>query len=119
MNNGMKDITAVIEVFKQADEVISSNLHYFVKPKDLRLSEPGISVSFNDTVDGYLIKLSCKTLAKNVYLSAPRGIFSDNYFDLVPGVPVAVNYVSAPSPARRTATFAESLKIMSLIDTIK
>jgi beta-mannosidase len=106
-------------VFRQGGDVLSTALHYFVKPKNLHLSEPGISVSFNGDADGYIIKLSCQSLAKNVYLRAPCGVFSDNYFDLVPGIPVTVHFVTDPCSAPPQRDLSVKLKIMSLIDTIK
>lgn len=67
----------------------SEYLHYFVKPKDLKLkideTEIGIKSEIKKTAEGYLVELSSKALQKNVFLMADeKGIFEDNYFDLLP-----------------------------------
>lgn len=67
----------------------SEYLHYFVKPKDLKLkmdeTEIGIKTEIKKTAEGYLIVLSSKTLQKNVFLTAAeKGKFEDNFFDLLP-----------------------------------
>ena len=67
----------------------SEYLHYFVKPKDLKLKMNetgiGIKIEIKKTAEGYLIVLSSKTLQKNVFLTATeKGKFEDNYFDLLP-----------------------------------
>jgi beta-mannosidase len=73
--------------FQQGEEVLSSNLYYFVPPKDLRLTAPKITSTVIGTEKGVVIELSCESFAKNVYLrfEGMKGFFSDNYFDLFPG----------------------------------
>jgi beta-mannosidase len=90
---------------------------YFVPPKDLELSDPGIRVEVKDVPNGFNITLSCESLAKNVYLSANgvRGFFTDNYFDLLPNSPVTVKFVTN----KKIENFAQKLKIMSLYNTIR
>ena len=83
-------------------------LHYFAKPKDLKLKKEEIEIQVTcpversrdlvksskakvldcartDNCSGFLIKLTSKTLQKNVFLTADeKGKFQDNYFDLLP-----------------------------------
>ncbi|MGC6415319.1 MAG: beta-mannosidase [Bacteroidia bacterium] len=63
----------------------ASNNYYFVKPKDLDLSEAEIEFEVKKVDEGFLIDLSATTFQKDVMLSSSvDGHFSDNYFDLLP-----------------------------------
>ena len=77
--------------FKRAVCVLKVNFgkneyfHYFVKPKDLKLSKS------EKAKDGFMITLFSKTLQKNVFLIAnEKGTFEDNYFDLLPNEPKTI-----------------------------
>jgi beta-mannosidase len=77
----------------QSKPVKEKNLLYFVSPKDLLLPVPVISKKIKETPTGYSILLSSDKLAKNIFLSASvKGDFSDNYFDLLPGIPAEVQF---------------------------
>ncbi len=67
----------------------SEYLHYFAKPKDLKLKKGEMKIEIENQIEkmeeGFLIKLSSKTLQKNVLLIADeKGKFEDNFFDLLP-----------------------------------
>jgi beta-mannosidase len=102
--------------FQREKQSLASALYYFVKPKDLKLSAPGIRSTVAAGDNGFSITLACESLAKNVYLTAngTGGFFTDNYFDLVPGTDVTVRFV----PDKEIDRFIEKLKIMSLYNTI-
>ncbi|WP_410006672.1 beta-mannosidase [Aequorivita nionensis] len=69
----------------------SEFLHYFVKPKDLKLSKSEIEIKSEKVKDGFMITLFSKTLQKNVFLIAnEKGTFGDNYFDLLPNEPKTI-----------------------------
>jgi beta-mannosidase len=77
-----------LELFK-GETLLTRNLYYFNKPKDLLMDKKDIGVSydvFNDNTGG-ILKLTSKNLSKNVYLDTPghETDFSENYFDLLPG----------------------------------
>jgi beta-mannosidase len=77
------------------DKIVSQNLLYFKKPKDLGLEDPGISYEIIKQSGGVEIKLSTKQLAKNVFISFEncdsRDIqLSDNFFDMLPGTTVSI-----------------------------
>jgi len=77
------------------DQLVSQNLLYFKKPKDLALEDPGISYEIIKQPGGVEIKLSTKQLAKNVFISFEncdsRDVqLSDNFFDLLPGSTVSI-----------------------------
>ena len=94
----------------------SSNGYFFSPFKELSLSHPEIASEIVQTRDGFRITVSSDRFAKAVYLSATDhdGFFSDNYFDLIPGKPVAVSYRSR-SPLS-LSQLRERLKIRSLTD---
>jgi beta-mannosidase len=57
-------------------------LCYFVKPKELVLSNPTIQLKF---IDDFTLEVTSDVLAKNVYLHTSENVFfSDNYFDVLP-----------------------------------
>ncbi|MCP5102963.1 MAG: glycoside hydrolase family 2 protein [bacterium] len=104
-------------VFRWGEKDISSALYYFVKPKDLKLAAPVIKKSVEAVDEGFSITLSCEQLAKNVYLTVEgeEGFFTDNYFDLVPGTGVTVQFITG----KKVDRFAERLKIITLKDTME
>ncbi|WP_430467339.1 beta-mannosidase [Winogradskyella ouciana] len=68
-------------------------LHYFSKPKDLKLKEGEILKKITKTDDGFNIELSSKTLQKDVFLyTKTNGHFSDNFFDLLPNQPKTIEF---------------------------
>ena len=96
------------------DMVKEKNLLYFVSPKELQLPVPVISKKVKETPTGYAIVLSCDKLVKNLFLSTSvKGDFSDNYFDMLPGVPVEVQF-NTPD---KNPNMADLILVKSLIDT--
>ena len=68
-----------------------SNSFYFVKPKDLGLSEGDIEFEVKKVDEGFSIELSATTFQKDVMLSSSvDGHFYDNYFDIIPQTPKTV-----------------------------
>ena len=67
------------------------------------------------TSDGWVIELTSDKLAKNVYLTmqGQEGLFSDNYFDMVPGEMVSVSFRAETGEQRKDGELA----ILSLVDT--
>jgi beta-mannosidase len=73
-------------------------LHYFEAVKNLNLPTPTVTTEVRERSQGvYEITLSTDLLAKNValYYEGVAGIFSDNYFDLLPGHPHTVTLHTA------------------------
>ncbi len=69
----------------------SEYLHYFAKPKDLKLEKDEIETETEKTTGGFWVTLSSKTLQKNVFLMTnEKGKFEDNYFDLLPNEPKTI-----------------------------
>lgn len=70
-----------LKITFKAEEKDYSALFYFVKPKDLALTKPTISVK---QLDEKTIEISTDVLAKNIFLKAENTRFEDNFFDLLP-----------------------------------
>jgi len=95
-------------------QMILRRICYFTTPKELKLPHPGIEKKVTQTMDGYRIMISADKLVKNLCLtSEPEGEFSDNYFDLLPGETVAVQFRTR----ERLDDMGDRIFIKSLVDT--
>jgi len=96
-------------------KVISSNQYFFRPYKELSFPEPQIKFEAVTSRNGYKITLTTDRLAKSVYLSNETpGFFSDNYFDLMPGKPVEIEFRTRQTVPLET--FRNQLRIRSLKD---
>ena len=95
---------------------VAHNEHFFQPFKNLLLPRPEISAEVVRTQAGFRITLSSDKLARDVYLSAPNyaGAFADNYFDLIPGRKVEVEF--RPRGTATVADFRKHLRILSMAD---
>ncbi len=94
-------------------KILASNVSYFVIPKELKLQKPTISKEIKTTEGGFTITLKSKTLVKNLYLNiAEKGLLSDNFFDLLPGEEVSIQFLSE----EKIKNFGEKVNLFSLID---
>jgi beta-mannosidase len=96
--------------------LLSENSRFFVPMKELALRAPRIGVEVAPAPGGTKLTLRSDTLARNVRLSygPDAGTFSDNYFDLIPGLPVEVLY--RPAGAVEPEALRRGLEILSLAD---
>ena len=97
------------------DKILADNIFYFTNPKNLAFSKPVIQKKITKTEKGLSIELSSDRLAKDVYLSSENseGFFSDNYFDLIPGKKVTINYTSEVLQT----DLEKDLQVISLTDS--
>ena len=96
--------------------VLSSNSHFFRPYKELSLPAPAISIEVAPARGGFSVTVSADRLARGVRLSAEgvEGSFSDNYFDLLPGRPMTVEFRAARTLA--PADFRARLRARSLAE---
>lgn len=88
----------------------SESLFYLVKPKDLELPAKAIQKEVIKSSVGFTIRLSSKTLQKDVFLFCNEsGHFSDNYYDLLPNEEKQIVF-------KTDAKVLNDLKIKSLND---
>ena len=95
---------------------LSTNEHFFKPYKELAVPRPQIKTDIVPVRGGFRIILSTDRFARAVYLSAPNsvGFFADNYFDLIPGEKVEVEFRTGAPIA--LSAFQSSLKVRSLAD---
>ncbi|MET3942657.1 beta-mannosidase [Paenibacillus sp. PvP094] len=95
--------------------------HYFAPSKDLGLKQAAIQVTEVQESDGSYLVLESDTLAKQVWISTEaEGVFSDNFFDLIPGIPVKVKFTSREGLQNAGATSkAGEIEVRSMADFIK
>lgn len=83
---------------KTAEKVISQNHIFFSRVKNLKLSSPQIQTTVAQH-DERCFTIYCKSnqLVKNIAFTCSEvdGSFSDNYFDMLPGIPYEVHFTSA------------------------
>lgn len=98
---------------RQGKSAAESNL-FFVSPKDLNLPVPVITKSIERIENGYSIELNSNCFAKDVFLSVSdcEGFFTENYFDLLPGKKIKVDFLYK----EKIAGFEDKLNILSLAD---
>jgi beta-mannosidase len=97
-------------------ERVSSNESFFQPYKNLSLPRPQISAEVVAMRSGVKITLSADKFARAVYLSAPNyaGFFADNYFDLIPGQKVEVEFRTGGTIALND--FRRQFKVRSMSD---
>jgi beta-mannosidase len=100
--------------------LVGRNLFYFEKTRELSLPAPEVSVAVEPHGEAATVRVTARRLARAVWLATPRaeGAFSDNYFDLLPGETVAVEWTpgagAAPGLARRLSSL---LRVTTVRDT--
>lgn len=114
--NGTSEKNAVFIVELKSNGEIASQNEYFFKPfKEMSFSKPAINTEITATHDGFKIALSTNKLAKDVYLSGfTDGFFTDNYFNLISGRPVEVEFRTKAKMS--VQEFSKTLKVRSLFD---
>jgi beta-mannosidase len=96
----------------------SVNRLFFAPFKDLRMPSPDIETEVTRAGRVFRVRLRASALARGVHLSAGTidGAFSDNFFDLLPGAEVNVEF--RPRRAVPLAELRRSLKVRSLADAL-
>jgi beta-mannosidase len=102
---------------KKGGETLSSNVFHFTPLKRVSLPEPEIRPEVFERDGRVIVRLGAARLAKTVYLSAPgfKERFSDNFFDLIPGLRHEVTFLT--SLPVDIASFKQALRVVSLRDT--
>jgi beta-mannosidase len=99
---------------------IGRSLYYFVKTKDLDLPDPELAVQTVGPVggpsgatrsdEGAAVRVVARKLARDVRLStdASEGMFSDNYFDMLPGEIVIVDWKGRPDAVVKASSIRDT-----------
>ncbi len=96
------------------ERTVSSNVLYLVPTREIQLPEARIAADWAREEGGYRLRLTSPVLARSVRVSfaSVEASVSDNYFDLLPGEPVAIEVKSSADPEQLKA----ALRIVSLVD---
>jgi len=122
MADNERDVVLVYELW-QSGSRISMGVVPFVQSKHLALPIPDLSVTIEETADGFALKVSAQKLARFVWLTLENDdperdaniVFSDNFFDLPAGRSVTV---ALPAVKGWTAeTLRAALRVHSLVDS--
>ncbi len=81
--NGLDPSNTVIRYrLLEGGQELANQIQYLAKPKELNLQNPELQLrKLND----HSVEIRCSYLAKDVCITLPGALPSDNYFDLVPG----------------------------------
>lgn len=113
--------TVLVAELRSGETAVEKKEHFFAYSKFLELSDPAISVREIEGSNGTKFELTSKRVAKQVWLQADvEGIFTDNFFDLVPGLPRTVEFLRRGEGGRAFAPAAPGkLDVTSMIDYAK
>lgn len=83
----------LVAELEHENQLLHTEIAYFVSATELPLQQPNIQVVETE-VDGVIAyELTTDVLARQVWLNtASEGIFSDNFFDLIPGVTKTIQF---------------------------
>ncbi|MEV5028867.1 beta-mannosidase [Paenibacillus sp. LPE1-1-1.1] len=92
--------------------------YYFAKAKDQKLTDSVISITEVEGSNGTAFTFAADALAKQVWVTAEHeGKFSDNFFDLIPGVAKTVQFTHRnEGEAAGKPTAAGKVQARSMID---
>jgi beta-mannosidase len=98
---------------------LSGNTVFFAPAKKLNLPKPDIDVAVTKSKEGVTISLQSGKLAKNVFLSTDKfaGFFTDNYFNLIPGRKIEIEFKTEQAVDGKT--FEDALRITTLVDAFE
>lgn len=78
--------------------VLDSKAYYPVYAKSMPLQPVQVDVTVSGSSESPVYTLTAGRLAKQVWLSAEAdGVFTDNFFDVIPGKPVSVQFLARSS----------------------
>ncbi|MGV7117335.1 beta-mannosidase [Paenibacillus kyungheensis] len=83
----------LVAELEHENQLLHTEIAYFVSATELPLQQPNIQVVETE-VDGIIAyELTTDVLARQVWLNtASEGVFSDNFFDLIPGVTKTIQF---------------------------
>lgn len=115
------DQAVLVATLEQGGEELARKLHYFAAAKEIRLAVPELTIQEVPGSGGLKYTVSSNVLARGVYLtSEDEGIFSDNFFDLLPGQPKTVSFLLRSGGEQHFVPAApKGLAVSSMADYIE
>lgn len=91
------DATLLHAKLAAGSDMLAEDILYFRPVRELQLPEARIAMTVKDLGGAFAIALTSPTLVKNLYLSLEKddGVFSNNYFDILPGTTTVVQFKPA------------------------
>lgn len=82
-----KSYSLIKATLLENETILAQDNFFFVAEKEMMLAKPEIKIEVNNVGDKATLILQSNTLVKDLFISLKegRGLFSDNYFDLLPG----------------------------------
>ena len=112
----LKDKLLLLELIDKSNNILTQNKIYFAPFKELELSKPNLSYSILEKEDVFEVILRTEKLAKDVFLvSSSTSNFSDNFFDLLPGIEKKV--FIEKGKFQDLQSFENNLGVMTLYDS--
>ena len=112
----LKDKLLLLELVDKSNNILTQNKIYFAPFKELELSKPNLSYSILEKEDVFEVILRTEKLAKDVFLvSSSTSNFSDNFFDLLPGIEKKV--FIEKGKFQDLQSFENNLGVMTLYDS--
>jgi len=109
-----QNVFVLVELVSEG-RTLSTNTYFFDSFKSLKLPRPQVDVQVTPESGGFRLTISSDKFARAVYLASPYpGTFADNYFDVIPGR--AINIEFRASKSVPLDQFRQQLKVRSLID---
>lgn len=115
--DGKKAESVVIEIVltNANNQSVYRRLFYPASPRKQKLPRPGIKLVATKVDQGYSIDIQADKLARNVLISTEaEGLFSDNYFDLLPDERKTVFFKTSAE-----LDIQKAFQVKSLIDATK
>jgi beta-mannosidase len=113
-------VVFVAELSEEGGAPLGRDLFTFVKTRDLALPTPELQLAVQSTAAGATVRVTARRFARAVYLSTTTGAgaFSDNFFDLLPGESVTVDWKPSPGDAPLDAAhLSAAIRTMTVRDT--
>jgi len=93
--------------------------HYFVKHQQLELMMPTIAMKEEHSAEGTTVTLTSDVVAKQVVLIAEHeGMWSDNYFDLIPGKSHTVTFMNYDGSAQYRSAQSGTITVQSMYEHV-
>lgn len=107
----------VSAAFEEKGRVLNDSVYFLVPLKEVALPRAVIERKVTPFKGGFSVALKSPVFARGVYLSTDEGlddVYSDNYFDLLPGRAVVVTVRSAMAADE----FNKALRVVSMCDAV-
>ncbi|MBU1097550.1 MAG: glycoside hydrolase family 2 protein [Bacteroidetes bacterium] len=115
INNHDETRLVILTQLKSQNKLLCEDIFYTKSIAELELEKADIKIEASKIIDGYELKLISDKLVKNLFLSSKiiNGFFEENYFDLLPGRPATVKFITG----EMAEDIIPKIKLLSVIDT--